>query len=349
MSNLLTKLRTQLPVIQAGMAGGITTPELVAAVADAGALGTIGAGYMDPEALKDSTRQVRKLTDKPFAVNVFAEDLSVNSSDVEEMQSLLDEYRDELELDHGSNEIKNVDNLQEKMDIILQEEIPIVSTAFGVLASQEITRLKNRGVTLIGMATQLVEAKQLEKAGYDVVVAQGSEAGGHRGTFDVRKFPDGCNMGLHVLIQQLKEQISLPIVAAGGIHTKKQVEALISMGASGVQLGTAFLTAKEAGTNDAYKQAVLEADGSETVITNVFSGRPARAIRNRFITEVETSEIPPLPFPVQNALTKDIRANGESELKSLWAGQGVGFVREAKTAKEIINGLGFEIQNTKKQ
>lgn len=341
--SLVEKLSINFPIIQAGMAGGITTPALVAAVANQGGLGTIGAGYMSAQALEADIKATRQLTDKPFAVNLFATNLEVFSTDINRMQGLLNMYRSELDIEPGNDSVKVNDYLQEKIFVILKENIPIVSTAFGVLSSVLIERLKENNVTLIGMATNVTEAKQLEDAGYDVIVAQGIEAGGHRGTFDIHKYPEGCDIGLIPLIQELLDHISVPVVAAGGINTKEQMKGLIAMGAAGVQIGTRFLIAKEAGTNGAYRSALIKASTTDTIITKVFSGRPARAIYNRFIKGVENSKLAFLPFPVQNELTKDIRAAGKefavADLQSLWAGQGVGKIEKEETVEEIMNAL----------
>ncbi|MEN1966794.1 nitronate monooxygenase family protein [Lentibacillus sp. N15] len=346
--SIADKLSIQYPVIQAGMAGGITTPKLVAAVANAGALGTIGAGYMSATALKNAIHQVKQLTDKPFAVNLFAANLESFSTEIAEMQAVLNRFRDELRLDNGNQAVKVNDYLHEKVSVILEENIPIVSTAFGVLSSVLIEKLKDHDVTLIGMATNVDEAAQLVDAGYDVVVAQGYEAGGHRSTFDVKMFPNGCNIGLVVLVQQMVSAFPVPIIAAGGIHTKKQMDGLLEMGAAGVQLGTRFLMATEAGTNQAYRQALIKATPEDTAITKAFSGRPARAIYNRFIQEVENSSVPMLPFPVQNELTKDIRGAAKEyampDYQSLWAGQGVGGIKKEETAEAIIDSLVKEVE-----
>lgn len=351
MNRLINLLGIHVPIVQAGMAGGITTPELVASVSNKEALGTIGAGYMSATSLKETIRKTKQLTDKPFAVNLFSANLESFSTDIGDMQIFLNRFRKELGLDAGTNSIKTKDYLQEKIYVILEEEIPIVSTAFGVLSSVLIDRLKNNHVKLIGMATNLDEAQQLEEAGYDIVVAQGFEAGGHRGTFDVNKFPEGCNIGLLALIQEFRSHLTVPFIAAGGIHTKEQIEALLSVGAAGVQLGTRFLVAKEAGTNAAYRAALVKAKAEDTVITKVFSGRPARAITNRFIKESDKSGIGPSPFPIQNELTKDIRGAGKefsmAAFQSLWAGQGVGAIGKEETVEAIMNEISPEFGHVK--
>lgn len=341
MKSLLEMVNIDIPIIQAGMAGGITTSALVAAVANQGALGTIGAGYMSAASLKEEIGQVKKITNKPFAVNLFATNLESTATDIEEMQDFLNQYRYELGIESGAGQVKVKDYLKEKIGVILEENVPIVSTAFGVLSPEFIKRLKANQVTLIGMATTLGEAEALVEAGYDMIVAQGHEAGGHRGTFDMNKHPDGADIGMLVLVQLFVEHLRVPIIAAGGIHSQAQMDTLTSAGAQGVQLGTRFLLAKEAGTNRAYRRALLQANTDDTVITKVFSGRPARAVVNRFIMEVEESKLPTLPFPIQNALTKDIRAaataSARPDFLSLWAGQGVGALTQEETVQEIID------------
>ncbi|GAB4074896.1 nitronate monooxygenase [Barrientosiimonas marina] len=343
MQNFLDMCEIDKPVVQAGMAGGITTPEMVAAVAETGALGTIGAGYMNGPDLKNIIHSTKELTNKPFAVNVFAVNLEAWSDDAGAMQTFLETYRKTLGIAPGERSVKIQDYLAEKIDVIIEEAIPIVTTAFGVLPPEMIARLKRHDVVLIGMATTLGEASELEEAGYDAIVAQGVEAGGHRGTFDVNTYSFGSQISLHVLLQELLNTVNVPVIAAGGIYHKSQVEALLTMGASAVQIGTRFLMAAEAGTNTAYRQALIRADTHDTVITKVFSGRPARAIRNQFVDEVEASGIAPLPFPIQNQLTKPIRSVGKTkgipDMQSLWAGQGVGAIRQEERAAEIVQSL----------
>ncbi|AXI10729.1 2-nitropropane dioxygenase [Oceanobacillus zhaokaii] len=340
MNKLSEIMNVEIPIIQAGMAGGITTPELVAAVSNEGALGTIGAGYLSASSLKEAIRGVKSLTNKPFAVNLFAANLEVFTEDIQEMQAFLNTIRTTLEIDSGNDLVKVNDYLQEKIYIIIQENVPVVSTAFGSLSSVLIERLKDNNVKLIGMATNLNEAKQLEDAGYDLVVAQGYEAGGHRGTFDTVNNPNGSDIGLITLVQSFIDQINIPIVAAGGIYRKEQIDALIQMGAAGVQLGTVFLMAKEAGTNPSYRRAIIKAEMDDTVITRSFTGRPARLIHNSFVQKVEESKIEVLPFPIQNELTKDIRAAGSefaiANVQALFAGQGVGALKKEETVEEII-------------
>ncbi|MFZ3579195.1 NAD(P)H-dependent flavin oxidoreductase [Virgibacillus sp. DJP39] len=343
MGTHLKPINLEIPIVQAGMAGGITTPELVATVSEAGGLGTVGAGYMSAASLKDEIMKIKQLTSRPFAVNLFAINLEEFSSEIGQVQNFLNKYRSELDIDQGKDSVKVYDYLQEKVYVVIEENVPVVSTAFGVLSSVLIQRLKENNVTLIGMATNLEEANQLIDAGFDMIVAQGYEAGGHRGTFDVKKYPNGCNIGLLSMVEEFLENCNVPIIAAGGISNKRQIDALLSMGVAGVQLGTRFLVAKEAGTNSAYRRALIKSSSVDTVITRAFSGRPARAVFNRFIKEVEASDCDFLPFPIQNELTKDIRAAGKefavADFQSLWAGQGVGAIVREESVKDILTSL----------
>lgn len=343
MNRFLQLTSVNLPIIQAGMAGGITTPELVAAVANEGALGTIGAGYMTPESLRTTIRQVKQRTKKPFAVNVFATNLQAFSDDVSAMQAELNKFREELGITSGIDHVQTIDYLHENMEVILEEKVPMVSTAFGLLSKEHILKLKANQVILIGMATNVEEAKQLEAAGYDMIVAQGYEAGGHRGTFDINKYPNGCDIGLISLLASVIEAVEAPVIATGGVCSKEQLEGLLAMGAEAVQLGTRFLAAKEAGTADSYKAALIKANDEDTVITKYFSGRPARGIVNTFIKELEQKQVPAMPFPIQNDLTKDIRKVAQQQAnpqyQSLWAGQRVGSITREETVSEIIQSL----------
>lgn len=338
--SFLERLQIKYPIVQAGMAGGVTTPELVSEVSRIGALGTVGAGYMNPAELQKTIRHVKLLTNRPFAVNVFATDLTVKTNNVRESQLFLNHFRDELNLQHGSDYVQATDYLENNIDVIIEEEVPIISTAFGILPRALIKKVKEKNIYLIGMATNVEEAEKLIAAGYDAIVAQGTEAGGHRGTFDVETYPFGCQIGLLPLVEQCLAALSVPIIAAGGIYSQNQVNALFSMGVSAVQIGTRFLLAEEAGTNTSYRQAILQAKAEDTVITKVFSGRPARAIQNRMTKEAEKNQQVIQPFPIQNALTKEIRTEAKRrenrDYQSLWAGQGVGGLTKEETAASIV-------------
>jgi len=223
---------------------------------------------------------------------------------------------------------------------LLEEEVPVISTAFGVLPDDAMREAKAAGRTVMTMVTTVEEAKLAEEKGADVLVAQGSDAGGHRGTFDITKHPYGANIGTFSLVPQIVDNVRVPVVAAGGVMDGRGLVAALALGAQGVQLGTRFLTSAESGAHPAYKKALLESTEEDTVITKAFSGRPARGIRNAFIDHVENSGVAPLPFPSQNTATGDIRkeaaAQNDPRYLSLWAGQATRLLTDGDRAEEIV-------------
>lgn len=341
-TEVTTKLGIRYPIIQAGMAGGVTTPEMVAAVSNAGGLGTLGAGYMSPEAMKKAIREIRALTPKPFAVNLFIPQPVVeNPKVIDEMNHHLDYYRKQLHLTNLSPETPLFfDGFPRQIEVVLSEEVPVFSFTFGILPEDMVKQMKEREITLIGTATTVEEAMELEKSGVDLIVAQGWEAGGHRGTF--LSSIEESNLGTMALVPQLVDQVQLPVIAAGGIMDARGIAASLHLGAQGVQLGTAFLTCKESGAHRSYKEALLyRKKGEATEITSVFSGRPARGVKNVFMAEMKDypGSIP--AYPIQHYLTSDIRTAAarqeQIEYMSLWAGEGFSLCQE-RTARELMKG-----------
>ncbi|WCN38813.1 NAD(P)H-dependent flavin oxidoreductase [Aneurinibacillus uraniidurans] len=328
------------PVLLAGMAGGPTTPELVAAVSKAGGLGTFGAAYMEPEAIRQAIRRVRELTDQSFAVNLFAVDLTDDTTHVREMQAVLDPLREQLGIEPGAQNVRTADRFAEQLNVLFEEQVPVISTAFGLLSAEAMQRAHDAGIKVIAMATTVKEAMAAEKHGVHIVVAQGSDAGGHRGTWDTTAHPMGANIGTFSLVPQMVDAVHIPVVAAGGIMDGRGLAAALMLGASGVQLGTRFLTAAESGAHPVYQRALLGSTEEDTVITRAFSGRPARGVRNAFIEHVESSEMEPLSFPTQNTVTGDIRraaaAQNNEQYMSLWAGQATRMLTDQEEASSIL-------------
>ena len=234
----------------------------------------------------------------------------------------------------------------DQLDAVLTTDATAFSFTFGSLPQKAVAAIRARKMWLMGTATSVEEALALQKAGVDAIVAQGSEAGGHRGSF-LSEFSAGM-VGTISLVPQVVDAVEIPVIASGGIMDGRGVVAALALGACGVQLGTAFLTCNEAGIPDAYKQAILAAHEDETRITKAFSGRPARGIVNRFMTEMESGQDENLilPFPMQNAQTRPLRSaaakQGRAEFLSLWAGQGVRMARR-ESAGELIARLDREI------
>ncbi|WP_028776957.1 NAD(P)H-dependent flavin oxidoreductase [Shimazuella kribbensis] len=341
-TNFCSVFGIRYPVVLAGMAGGPSTPELVATISRAGGLGTLGAAYMTPEKIREAIRSIRKLTDAPFAVNLFISQMQTSTVPIERnVQYTLNQMRDDLGLPQKyDTSITITDNFDQQFAVLIEEKVPVISTAFGILSNRYRDQAKAAGVKLIAMATTVEEAILAEKAGCDAVVAQGMEAGGHRGTFDVSDQSMGANVGLFSLLPQIVDHLHIPVLAAGGIMDGRGLVAALALGASGVQMGTKFLTTIESGAHPAYKQALIKAKTEDVVLTTVFSGRPARGIKNRFMEHWEKIGVQPMHFPIQNSLTRDIRdaasAENNTDYMSLWAGQGVGILTQEQYAEEVF-------------
>lgn len=332
------------PIIQAGMAGGSTTVELIVNVCNAGGLGSLGAAYMKPEAIRMAIRDIKQQTNRPFAVNLFCvNDVVDQNEDNHEVQKVLNRIGKQLGIAENSIQFQTTDFFEEQFQVLIEENVPIISTAFGVLPATKMETAKQRGIKVISMVTTVKEAILAESAGVDVIVAQGSEAGGHRSTFDIREYPQGANIGTFSIIPQVVANVNIPVVAAGGIMNGKGLVAALALGAQGVQMGTRFLGATESGIHPLYKKALFESTEDQTVITKNFSGRPARGINNKFIKEFDESGVKPLSFPVQNAATRAIRdeasKQGNIEYMSLWAGQGLRLMNEENNVATIMKKL----------
>lgn len=326
------------PIIQAPMAGGITTPQLVAAVAAAGALGSFGAGYQSPADLRMAIRAVRQQTDRPFAVNLFTPELApIDLAQIERIQAVMQPYRAELGIAPPPPPSAYAPNFEEQIAVVIEERVPIFSFAFGIPAAALLLELKRRGVILVGTATTVREAVALEAAGVDLIVAQGSEAGGHRGAF--LGDPAAALVGTLALVPQAVDSVRAPVIAAGGIMDGRGLAAALALGAGAVQMGTAFLPCPESGAHQRYKQAVLESDDEATGLTVAFSGKPARGIANRFSIEMAAHAAAIPAYPVQNVLTRDIRQTAAQQnrpdLMSLWAGQATCLSRALPAAQLV--------------
>lgn len=344
--NRLTKrLSLKYPIIQAGMAGGPTTPELVAAVSNAGGLGTLGAGYMTAEDIRAAIYGIRRLTERPFGVNLFIpEPIDVDEAKIARMNDHLDRYREELHISHPAKRKTEGPPFAEQLAVIIEEHVPVFSCTFGVPSKAVVEILKEREMIVIGTATTVREAIELEKSDVDVIVGQGSEAGGHRGTFGGAF--DTAMVGTMALIPQIVDQVNVPVVAAGGIMDGRGTAAAFALGAEGVQMGTAFLTCVESGTHPKHKEVISRSTDESTVITKAFSGKPARGIKNRMISEMEPFEKELPDYPIHNSLTKDIRTaakqQNQTDYMSLWAGQASALSRE-HSAAELVNSVVAEV------
>ena len=341
------RLQIDYPILMAPMAGEAAKAPLVAAVSNAGGLGVLGAGYMAPEKLLATVAEIRALTSRPFGINLFVMAPGERDrSGVEAMTDALRRYHAELGIDAPLLPASLEENYERQMEAVLAAGVPVFSFTFGVPSQQQMAALKAAGTCVMGTATTVDEAIELERRGVDVVVAQGAEAGGHRGTFLGDDFGNAM-IGTMALVPQVADAVRVPVVAAGGIAERRGVRAALALGASAVSVGTAFLSTTESAVSDAYKQALAAPGSRSTGITRVFSGRPARGVRNRYMDEMRAFETAAPGYPVTNALTRDMRQaasrQGRAEFLSLWAGQAAPLSRNWSVAQlmdELRAGLG---------
>lgn len=343
-------LRIDYPIIQAPMAGGITTTDLVTAVSEYGGLGSVGAGYMTATALREQIQEIKRRTINNFGVNIFVpHPFTASAEAIHKMHTYLQPIRKKLQMNpHEEVALPTYEEVvatyHQQIKVVLEENVPIVSFTFGLPTKEIVSKLKAQQIITMATATTVQEAIEVEALGIDIVIAQGSEAGGHRGNFLQKT--DDCLIGLMSLVPQVVDHVRIPVVAAGGIMDKRGIAAALTLGASAVQMGTAFLTTTESGAHKCYKQAILQAEASATTLTKAFSGKNARGIRNTFIDGVEKEGITPLAYPIQNTLTQSIRraaqALDETEYMSLWSGQSPHLARD-ETVKELMDRLVMDL------
>ncbi|HSK42457.1 MAG TPA: nitronate monooxygenase [Candidatus Binatia bacterium] len=294
MNDFCRKYGLSIPVVLAPMGGGPSTPELVAAVSNAGGLGSLAAAYSNGARIEQDIAAIRKLTTKPFAVNVFSPQAQLPLNDgVKTVADFLRPYHERLGLKAPELPQKPIEDFDEQVDAVAKAAPSIVSFTFGLLPPKVTEGLKKQGTYLMGTATTVEEAKQLERAGVDAVIAQGSEAGAHRGTFAVPA--EEALIGTVALVPQVADAVRVPVIASGGIMDGRGLVAALALGASAVQMGTAFLACKEAGTNTTYREALKRERESSTTLTRAFSGRMARGLSNEFIQRWNADRMQHLP------------------------------------------------------
>lgn len=331
------------PIIQAPMAG-TATPALAAAVSNAGGLGSISIAAVPAEAGRQMIRETRTATSKPFNINVFCHRLSVADTAAEQAWlAHLQPYFAEFGA-AAPGAIRDIYcSFQEdegQLEVLLEERPPIVSFHLGLPPRERIDALKQAGITLLASATTLEEGLLAQEAGIDIIVAQGIEAGGHRGVFDPAH---DQGIGTLALVRVLVKHLSRPVIAAGGIMDGAGIAAVMNLGACAAQLGTAFILCPESAANEAYRRMLGSERAQLTQVTTVISGRPARGIVNRFMAEVGAPGHPAVPgFGIAYDAGKQLIAAagkaGNAEFAAHWAGQGAVLAR-AMPAAELVGVL----------
>jgi nitronate monooxygenase len=345
--DLLKHFQMKTPIILAPLGGSPCTPELVSAVCNAGALGSIGAAYMDSKTILEFTKKVRAQTQRPFVINLFtpAEEYEIAADTLENAFDATAGYRNELKIPEPKTfEPPYTENFDQQFEAVLSLKPAAFSFVFGQLEKKYLQACRDQKIIIMGTATTVEEALALEDDGVDAIILQGVEAGGHRGIFDAEE--DDPQITTVELVRAAHLSLETPLIAAGGIMTGKDINNIMKAGAIAAQLGTAFLACDEAGTSGPYRQALLAKD-AKTALTRVFSGRIARGVVNRFMEEMEDEPEAVLPYPAQNRFTRDLRKasidRNSSDFLSLWAGTGVNKIRTGKAA-DILNKLFLELQ-----
>ncbi|MEU6350615.1 nitronate monooxygenase [Streptomyces sp. NPDC047072] len=344
MSSALTDLFPH-PIVQAPMAGGVSVPQLAAAVSEAGGLGFLAAGYKTADGMYQEIKQLRSLTSRPFGVNLFMPQPEyADPSAVEVYAHQLAGEASWYETELGDPDSGRDDGYDAKLAVLLDNPVPVASFHFGIPTPEVLESLRRAGIFTLVTATTPEEALAVQYAGADAVIAQGVEAGGHQGTHRDIPEHDGSGLGLLSLVAQVRETVTIPVVAAGGIMRGSQIAALLAAGASAAQLGTAFLATPESGAHALHKQALTNPLFVRTELTRAFSGRPARGLVNRFLRE--HGPYAPAAYPEVHHLTSPLRKAAakadDPQGMALWAGQGHRQARELP-AGQLVEVLAAEL------
>jgi nitronate monooxygenase len=330
----------RLPVLLAPMAGACP-PELSAAVANAGSLGACGALVMSPEAISDWAAKVRATTNGGFQINLWIPDPPPERNAEKEaaVRAFLGEWGPPVEAEAGDVRLHDFDA---QCEALLEARPAVVSSIMGLYPPAFVSRMKQHGISWWATATTLAEARAAEAAGANVIVAQGMEAGGHRGAFEAATAQRDL-VGLFALVPAVVDAVKVPVVATGGIADARGVAAALLLGASAVQIGTGFLRCPEARLPSAWADALARAAPEDTLVTRAFSGRPGRSLANAYAVAASAPGAPePAPYPVQRGLTRPMAIaaarGGDIERMQAWAGQSARLA-QSLPAGELVRSL----------
>jgi nitronate monooxygenase len=326
--NRLTKtLGIEYPLIQ-GPFGGLPSQKLTAAVSNFGGLGSFGAHSLAPEAIGAAIADIRAMTSKPFAINLWVsmEDQRARTSDESAFNRSLAPllpYLAELHAPRPAYAPFSPMRFEDQVRVLLDARVPAFSFIFGIPPADVLAECRDKGIVTIGTATTPEEGVALQRAGVDAIVASGFEAGGHRGSF--LRAPEDSLVGTVSLVPQIVDLVGVPVIAAGGIGDARGVIAAFALGAEAVQIGTAFLGCAESGASRVHREALLAPTSGHTALTRGFTGRLARGIANTLMAELNAPGTDILPYPLQRSLVRNMlvpaEAAGRADLLALWAGQ----------------------------
>jgi len=350
-TGLCDLLGIEYPILQSGMAT-VAGPELVAEVSRAGGLGILAGLGVPPDDLRARIRHVRERTDRPFGVNLWlhtelrppADPASISDARLAAVQGVLNGFRADLGLPAQAGRPAAVpDLIPAQIDMILEERPAVFSVGLGDPGPEIVSRCHARGIKVIAMVATVEDARAVAASGVDVVVAQGSEAGGHRSTWVKRPTPDLASVGSLALVPQIVDAVPMPVVAAGGISDGRGLVAALALGAVGILLGTRFVATRDSMAPEFWKKSLLEREGDDTTLTDGFTGLWLRALRNVYTEAYRSSQAPVLPPLLQNRAAQDVveeaRRRGDGDYFPLLAGQGVGLVRDLPGAAEVVEAI----------
>jgi nitronate monooxygenase len=339
-----TKLGIKYPIVQ-GPLGGLSSQRLTAAVSNYGGLGSFGAHGLTPSAIKDVIAELRSMTDKPFAMNLWVsmEDDGTKASDEAAFKRSLATLAPHIQSLGGTlppytpySPMK----FEEQARVLIDAKVPAFSFIYGIPPKDVLDECRAKGIVIIGTATTPDEAIELQKSNVDVIAASGFEAGGHRGSF-LRASEDSLT-GTFSLVPQVVDHVSVPVVAAGGIADARGIVAAFVLGAEGVQIGTAFLACEESGASPQHREALLRGKAGHTALTRGFTGRLGRGIKNQLLDLLNVPGVEILPYPLQRFLMRNISVpaekSGRQELIPMWAGQSANLAHYKK-ATELLDAL----------
>lgn len=343
------------PIVQSGMSR-VAGPELVAAVCNAGGLGILAALRLQPDALRAQIRRIREMTDAPFGVNLWLHPSVVNPLRPETIDPAaraaaskrLNEIRPRVGLPQADvNPAEFPDLLAANFDVVLEERVPVWSIGLGNPPREMVRRCHERDVRVMAMVTNVTDARAVADSGVDVIVAQGTEAGGHRSNW---REATG-EAGTMVIVPRIVDEVAQPVLAAGGIVDGRGLVAALALGAAGVMLGTRFIATRESIAPDFFKQAVIAAGPGDTVVSRAFTGLPMRTLRNRFATEY--GDAPVLPPMLQSSAAEEIfkRAGerGDAAYFPMPAGESAGLISDLPSAADVVSNLVAEAERTIKE
>ena len=324
---LTSKLGIDYPIVQ-GPLGGLSSQRLTTAVSNSGGLGSFGAHGLSPAAIKGVIAEIRSLTAKPFAMNLWVsmEDEGAWTSDenaFDRSVAPLENHLAVLGASRPKYKQHSPTRFEDQARVLLEAKVPVFSFVFGIPPKEILDECRTNRIVTIGTATTPDEARALQEAGVDAIVASGFEAGGHRGSF-LRAAEDSL-MGTLSLIPQVVDVVDVPVIAAGGIGDARGAIAALALGAQAIQMGTAFLACEESGASRVHREALRGREAGNTALTKGFTGRLGRGIHNRLMEELDRKETEILPYPLQRGLVRNLsiaaEAAGRADLLPLWAGQ----------------------------